>query len=68
VTEIAAAYPKSLQNYLGGAGESALQQAYEIGRSALNAGIGLVAIADIHMLVCGRCWRTTRPTTSASAS
>ena len=48
MTEIAAAYPKSLQNYLGGAGESALQQAYEIGRSALNAGIGLVAIADIH--------------------
>jgi signal transduction histidine kinase len=48
VTEVAAAYSKSLQKYLGGAGESALQQAYEIGRSALNAGIGLVAIADIH--------------------
>jgi signal transduction histidine kinase len=48
VTEIAATYPEALQSYLGGAGESALQQAYEIGRSALNAGIGLVAIADIH--------------------
>ncbi len=48
MTDVAAAYPKSLQNYLGGGGESALQQAYEIGRSALNAGIGLVAIADIH--------------------
>jgi len=48
VTEVAAAYSKSLQKYLGGAGESALQQAYEIGRGALNAGIGLVAIADIH--------------------
>jgi signal transduction histidine kinase len=48
VTEAATAYPRSLQNYLGGAGESALQQAYQIGRSALNAGIGLVAIADIH--------------------
>jgi len=48
VTEVAAAYSKSLQKYLGGAGESALQQAYEIGRSALTAGIGLVAIADIH--------------------
>jgi signal transduction histidine kinase len=48
VTEVAVAYPKALQSYLGGAGESALQQAYEIGRSALNAGIGLVAIADIH--------------------
>ncbi len=48
MTEVAAAYSKSLQKYLGGAGESALQQAYEIGRGALNAGIGLVAIADIH--------------------
>jgi signal transduction histidine kinase len=48
VTEAAAAYPKTLENYLGGAGETALQQAYQIGRSALDAGIGLVAIADIH--------------------
>jgi signal transduction histidine kinase len=48
VTEAATAYPKSLRNYLGGAGESALQQAYQIGRGALDAGIGLVAIADIH--------------------
>jgi signal transduction histidine kinase len=48
VKEAAAAYPESLRNYLGGAGESALQQAYQIGRSALDAGMGLVAIADIH--------------------
>jgi signal transduction histidine kinase len=48
VTEAAIAYPEALRNYLGGAGESALQQAYQIGRSALDAGIGLVAIADVH--------------------
>jgi signal transduction histidine kinase len=48
VTEAAAAYSKSLLDYLGGAGESALQQAYQIGRGALNTGVGLVAIADIH--------------------
>ena len=48
MTEAAAAYPVSLQNYLGGAGESALQEAYQIGRDALEAGTGLVAIADIH--------------------
>jgi signal transduction histidine kinase len=48
VTQAAIAYPQSLQNYLGGAGESALQEAYQIGRSALDAGIGLVALADIH--------------------
>jgi signal transduction histidine kinase len=48
VTDAAITYPQSLQNYLGGAGESALQEAYQIGRSALEAGIGLVALADIH--------------------
>jgi signal transduction histidine kinase len=48
VTEPATAYPESLHNYLSGAGESALQQAYQIGRRALEAGTSLVAIADIH--------------------
>jgi signal transduction histidine kinase len=48
VKETATAYPTSLRDYLGGAGESALQQAYQIGRRALEAGTGLVAIADIH--------------------
>jgi signal transduction histidine kinase len=46
--EAATAYPTSLRSYLSGAGESALQQAYQIGRRALEAGTGLVAIADIH--------------------
>ena len=48
MTEAATAYPASLQNYLGGAGEAALQEAYQIGRRALEAGTSLVAIADIH--------------------
>jgi signal transduction histidine kinase len=48
VKEAATAYPTSLRDYLGGAGESALQQAYQIGRRALEEGTGLVAIADIH--------------------
>jgi len=48
VREAANDYPASLRDYLEGAGESALQQAYEIGRSTLDAGMGLVAIADIH--------------------
>jgi len=48
VKEAATAYSTSLRDYLGGAGESALQQAYQIGRGALEAGTGLVAIADIH--------------------
>jgi len=48
VTDVAVDYPASLHSYLGGAGESALQQAYQIGRRALEAGTSLVAIADIH--------------------
>jgi len=48
VTEAAADYPASLDSYLGGAGETALQQAYQIGRRALESGTSLVAIADIH--------------------
>ncbi len=48
MTEAAADYPASLHSYLGGAGESALQQAYQIGRRALESGTSLVAIADIH--------------------
>ena len=48
MTDVAAAYPTSMDNYLNGAGEPALQQAYEIGRRALEAGTSLVAIAEIH--------------------
>jgi signal transduction histidine kinase len=48
VNEAATAYPASLRNYLGGGGEAALQRAYQIGRMALDAGVGMVTIADIH--------------------
>jgi signal transduction histidine kinase len=48
VTDAPTAYPTALHDYLDGAGEPALQQAYHIGRRALEAGMGLVAIADIH--------------------
>lgn len=48
MNDAAGNYPTSLGDYLNGAGESALQRAYEIGRRALETGTGLVAIADIH--------------------
>lgn len=48
MNDAASNYPTSLGDYLNGAGEPALQQAYEIGRRALEAGTGLIAIADIH--------------------
>lgn len=41
-------YRGAMQRYLGGAGESALKQGYEIGRTALDAGTSLIAIAQIH--------------------
>jgi signal transduction histidine kinase len=61
-SDAAAAYPASLRDYLGGAGEAALQRAYQIGRQALEAGTGLVAIADIHH----RCLRTLMAQTLAN--
>lgn len=42
------AYLDALQNYLSGAGEPALQRAYEIGRIALDNSVGLMAIAHLH--------------------
>ena len=41
-------YLPTLIAYLDGAGESALQCAYEIGRTALGAGVGVVDLARIH--------------------
>jgi signal transduction histidine kinase len=41
-------YLSSLQGYLQGDGEFALHRAYEIGRAALAAGVGPLAITRIH--------------------
>jgi signal transduction histidine kinase len=41
-------YFSALEAYLDGAGELALQRAYEIGRSALGAGVGVVELARMH--------------------
>lgn len=41
-------YLVALRSYLAGDGEPALQQAYDIGRTALAAGVGLLALARIH--------------------
>lgn len=47
-------YLLSMQSYLQGAGEVALQRAYDIGRTALAEGTGLLVIARIH----GACLET----------
>src|SRR5262249_42521680 len=41
-------YTAALHNYLAGAGEAALQEAYELGRAALDAGQGLLDLAVLH--------------------
>lgn len=42
------AYLVALKRYIAGGGEPALHSAYDIGRTALAAGIGLLALARIH--------------------
>jgi PAS domain S-box-containing protein len=45
---IAEEYARALEAYLAGAGEAALAQAYDVGRKAVNVGIGVVEIAMVH--------------------
>lgn len=41
-------YAESLENYLLGRGEDALQKAYEIGRTAMAQGVGVLEMAAMH--------------------
>src|SRR5688572_26813647 len=41
-------YLSVLRNYLAGGGESALTLAYELGRKAATAGLGVLDIAMVH--------------------
>ncbi len=41
-------YRSALGDYLGGAGESALHRAYQVGRDAMDGGLGLLDIVGIH--------------------
>jgi signal transduction histidine kinase len=42
-------YAAALRSYLNGSGEAGLRQAYEVGRSALSAGSGVLDMAQIHL-------------------
>jgi signal transduction histidine kinase len=42
-------YAAALRSYLKGSGETALRQAYEVGRSALSAGSGVLDMAQIQL-------------------
>ncbi len=41
-------YASALQEYLNGAGEAALQRAYELGRTAITTGLGGLELVRIH--------------------
>lgn len=45
---MAKGYGAALRDYLGGAGEAALEQAYELAREALAAGWGVLDMAALH--------------------
>jgi len=41
-------YILALQGYLSGAGELALKQAYDLGRDAIDSGLGIINMGEIH--------------------
>ncbi|MGH7866806.1 MAG: phosphatase RsbU N-terminal domain-containing protein, partial [Candidatus Dormibacteraceae bacterium] len=47
VDDLAEQYRSALQQYLGDAGESALERAYDLGRLALDSGFGIVEMAAL---------------------
>ncbi len=47
-TELVEKYRDALQNYLVKSGETALQEAYELGRQALISGLGVMAVASAY--------------------
>jgi signal transduction histidine kinase len=49
-------YRSALQDYLAGAGEAALEHAYEVGRKAIAEGLGTLEMMTIHKEALGRMW------------
>jgi len=41
-------YTHALEDHLAGGGETALQEAYELGRRALAEGFGVLDLASVH--------------------
>jgi signal transduction histidine kinase len=46
--DLADMYRQALKEYLASGGEAPLHQAYELGRQALNSGVGLLGLVNIH--------------------
>lgn len=58
--DLEAAYGRVLHDYLVGGGEGALGQAYEIGRSAMAEGRGLLEVVAMHHAALGEALRSAR--------
>ncbi len=48
LNELRVQYTSTLQDYLEGGGEAALEHAYELGRKAIAEGLGVLDIASVH--------------------
>jgi signal transduction histidine kinase len=46
--ELAGQYPNALREYCEGGGEAALLRAYQLGRQAVSAGVGVLEVAALH--------------------
>ncbi len=66
--ELLAMYTAALKEYLFGGGEAALQRAYELGRSALTDGQGILEMAAIHHLAMVRILGSAQNTPPAAMS
>ncbi len=54
-------YRTAFQQYLHGAGEAALQRAYELGRKAVDEGLGILEMAVIHQEVLAKALVEAKP-------
>ena len=54
-------YEHALQRFLGGAGEEALSRAYDIGRSVLADGLGILDLVSMHEEAVGRLLKDASP-------
>lgn len=57
---LAIQYQSALEEYLAGVREPALQQAYELGRQALDEGLGIIDVVSVHSEALARAVRQTR--------
>src|SRR3990172_8259336 len=48
IEQLALAYTSALETYLAESGENALRQAYELGRGALRANLGILDMTEVH--------------------